>query len=44
MDITRDVMRMLDDRASLTGIRAYVDATYQRFGAPTPTPLPPTGR
>ena len=41
MDITRDVMRMLDQGKSLKEIRAYVDRTYSRFGPSTPTPLVP---
>ena len=38
MDITRDVMRMLDDGKPLQDIRTYVDKTYSRFGPSTPTP------
>ena len=38
INITRDVMRMLDQGKSLKEIRAYVDQTYGRFGPPTPTP------
>ncbi len=38
MDITRDVMRMLDDGKSVKEIRTYVDTTYSRFGPSTPTP------
>ena len=41
MDITRDVMRMLDQGKSLKEIRAYVDRTYSRFGPSTPTPPVP---
>ncbi len=41
MDITRDVMRMLDQGKSLKDIRAYVDRTYSRFGPSTPTPPVP---
>ena len=38
MDITRDVMRMLDEGKALEDIRTYVDRTYGRFGPSTPTP------
>ncbi len=38
MDITRDVMRMLDEGKSLKEIRAVVEKTYNRFGPSTPTP------
>ena len=38
MDITRDVMRLLDEGKSMKDIRAYVDKTYSRFGPSTPTP------
>jgi hypothetical protein len=38
VDITRDVMRLLDQGKSLRDIRAYVDRTYSRFGPSTPTP------
>jgi cytochrome c-type biogenesis protein CcmH/NrfF len=41
VDITRDVMRMLNQGASLKEIRAYVDRTYSRFGPSTPTPPVP---
>lgn len=41
MDITRDVMRMLDEGKSLKEIRAYVDKSYSRFGPSTPTPPVP---
>ena len=41
MDITRDVMRMLEQGRSLKDIRAYVDRTYSRFGPSTPTPPVP---
>ena len=40
MDITRDVMRLLDERKPLKDIRAYIDKTYGKFGPSTPTPLP----
>ena len=38
MDITRDVMRMLDEGKTVKDIRAYVEKTYSRFGPSTPTP------
>jgi hypothetical protein len=38
VDITRDVMRMLDEGKPLKEIRATVDTTYSRFGPSTPTP------
>jgi len=38
VDITRDVMRMLDDGKTIKEIRAHVDKTYSRFGPSTPTP------
>jgi hypothetical protein len=38
VDITRDVMRMLDAGSPLKDIRAYVDRTYSRFGPSTATP------
>jgi hypothetical protein len=41
MDITRDVMRLKREGKSLAEIRRYVDATYLKFGPPTPTPPPP---
>ncbi len=41
MNITRDVMRLLDKGTSLKDIRAYVDGTYSRYGPPTPTPPVP---
>ncbi len=40
MDITRDVMRMKAEGKSLAQIRATIDATYLKFGLPTPTPRP----
>jgi hypothetical protein len=36
VDITQDAMRMLDEGHSVADIYAYVDATYSRFGPPTP--------
>jgi hypothetical protein len=38
VDITRDVMRMLDDGKALKEIRTYVEATYSKHGPSTPTP------
>jgi hypothetical protein len=38
VDITRDVMRMLDDGKPLKEIRAYVEATYSKYGPSTATP------
>jgi len=38
VDITRDVMRMLDEGKTVKDIRAYVEKTYSRFGPSTPTP------
>ncbi len=35
VDITQDVMRMLDQGKSIPEIQAYVDQTYSRFGPPT---------
>ena len=36
VDITQDAMRMLDEGKSAGEIVEYVDATYSRFGPPTP--------
>ncbi len=36
VDITQDAMRLLDEGQSLAQIANYVDATYGRFGPPTP--------
>ncbi len=44
MDITRDVMRMKQAGKSVADIRKYVDASYSKYGPPTPTPAPPKGR
>jgi hypothetical protein len=33
VDITQDVMRMLKDGKSLQEARAYIDATYSKYGA-----------
>jgi hypothetical protein len=40
VDITRDVMRMLDEGKTVKEIRMYVDRTYSKFGPSTPTPMP----
>jgi hypothetical protein len=40
VDITQDVMRLMDEGQSAQEIRAYVDATYSAFGPSTDTPLP----
>ncbi len=40
VDITQDVMRLLDEGKSSQKIRAYIDATYSAFGPSTNTPLP----
>jgi hypothetical protein len=37
-------MRLKQQGKSLAEIRKHVDATYLRFGPPTPTPPPPPGR
>ncbi len=36
VDIAQDAMRMLDEDKGIDEIAAYVDATYSRFGPPTP--------
>jgi hypothetical protein len=36
VDITQDAMRMLDEGKNVDEIYSYVDATYSRFGPPTP--------
>jgi hypothetical protein len=33
VDITQDVMRMLNDGKSPQDARAYVDATYSKYGS-----------
>jgi Protein of unknown function with PCYCGC motif len=41
VDITQDAMRLLKDGKRVNEIRAYVDATYSKYGPsnmPTPTP------
>lgn len=37
--ITQDVMQQLKEGKSSREIRAYIDATYSRYGPPTNTPL-----
>jgi cytochrome c2 len=41
INITRDVMRMMDEGKSLKEMRAYVDQTYSKYGPSTPTPPVP---
>jgi hypothetical protein len=38
VDITRDVMRMLDEGKPLKDIRATIEKTYSKYGPTTPTP------
>jgi hypothetical protein len=38
VDITQDVMKMMRQGEDLKTIRAYVDAAYSQFAAPTHTP------
>jgi hypothetical protein len=38
VDITQDVMRLMRQGQPLKAIRAYVDAEYSQFAAPTNTP------
>jgi hypothetical protein len=40
VDITQDVMRLMNEGRSSQQIRAYVDAQYSAFGPSTNTPLP----
>lgn len=40
IDITQDVMRMLREGRASPEIRAYIDATYSKYGPSTNTPLP----
>jgi hypothetical protein len=40
VDITQDVMRLMNEGQSSQQIRAYVDAQYSAFGPSTNTPLP----
>lgn len=40
VDITQDVMRLMNEGQSSQQIRAYIDAQYSPFGPSTDTPLP----
>jgi len=40
VDITQDVMRLMNEGQSAPQIRAYIDARYSAFGPSTDTPLP----
>jgi hypothetical protein len=40
VDITQDVMRLMNEGQSSQQIRAYIDAQYSPFGPSTNTPLP----
>ncbi len=40
VDITHDVMNMLDEGKTSPQIRAYIDEHYSKFGPGTNTPLP----
>ena len=40
VDITQDVMRLMDQGKSPPEIRTYIDATYSPFGPSTDTPFP----
>ena len=40
VDITLDVMRMMDEGHKPIDIRAYIDKTYGKYGPSTDTPLP----
>ena len=40
VDITQDVMRLMDEGQSAPEIRTYIDTTYSPFGPPTDTPFP----
>ena len=40
VDITQDVMRLLDEGRSQLEIRQYIDGQYSPFGPSTDTPLP----
>jgi hypothetical protein len=44
VDITQDAMRILDEEQSVDEIYEYVDATYSRFGPPTPLNQAADGR
>jgi hypothetical protein len=41
IDITRDVMRMMDEGRTLKEIRAYIEKTHSHKGPGTPTPPVP---
>lgn len=41
MDITRDVMRLLQEGKDVKEIRAYIDAEYSKYGPSTDTPPVP---
>ncbi|MCZ7528379.1 MAG: PCYCGC domain-containing protein [Acidimicrobiia bacterium] len=40
VDITRDVMRLMNEGKEAPEIRQYIDATYSAFGPSTDTPFP----
>lgn len=40
VDITQDVMRLMNEGQTSQQIRAYIDAQYSPFGPSTDTPLP----
>ena len=40
VDITHDVMSLLEEGKTSPEIRTYIDATYSKFGPGTDTPLP----
>jgi hypothetical protein len=40
VDITQDVMRLMDEGQSPPEIRTYIDVTYSPFGPSTDTPFP----
>ena len=41
MDITRDVMHMLDEGKPMKEIRAAIEKKYSKYGPTTPTPAVP---
>ena len=41
MDVTRDVMRLMDEGKTPAEIRGVIDAKYMAQGRPMPTPRPP---
>ncbi len=41
MDITRDVMHMLDEGNAVKTIRAAIEKKYSKYGPTTPTPPVP---